>query len=138
MKDKKELCGIFGAFGVPDAGHVTCVGLYALQHRGEESAGIVTSDGQNLSSKLGMGLVGQGVHGLGPVQRNHGNVAVLHGVDDFFVRHRLVTPLAVLPGRLAMSGPGLSSPGHGGLACPNNSIFACGLSMCAAARCAAG
>lgn len=54
MKDK---CGVFGAFGVPDAGQVTYVGLYALQHRGEESAGIVTSDGKSLSSKLGMGLV---------------------------------------------------------------------------------
>ncbi len=77
MKDKKELCGVFGAFGVPDAGHVTCVGLYALQHRGEESSGIVTSDGQNLSSKLGMGLVSK-VFTEEALKDLTGNIAVGH------------------------------------------------------------
>ncbi len=41
----KEECGIFGIFGHPEAAKLTYFGLYALQHRGEESAGIVISDG---------------------------------------------------------------------------------------------
>jgi amidophosphoribosyltransferase len=50
-------CGLFGVFGHPDAARLTYLGLYALQHRGQESAGIVTSDGQRLRLEKGMGLV---------------------------------------------------------------------------------
>ncbi|HET8647887.1 MAG TPA: amidophosphoribosyltransferase, partial [Vicinamibacteria bacterium] len=48
---------LFGVFGHPDAARLTYLGLYALQHRGQESAGIVTSDGQRLRVEKGMGLV---------------------------------------------------------------------------------
>lgn len=51
-------CGLFGIYNHPEAARVTYLGLYALQHRGEESAGIVTSDGNSLYSHKGMGLVG--------------------------------------------------------------------------------
>ena len=58
MIDKpKEECGICGIYGVEDAGLVTYYGLHSLQHRGQESAGIVVSDGVNVRSKKGMGLV---------------------------------------------------------------------------------
>jgi amidophosphoribosyltransferase len=50
-------CGLFGVFGHVDAARLTYLGLYALQHRGQESAGIVTSDGQRLRLEKGMGLV---------------------------------------------------------------------------------
>jgi amidophosphoribosyltransferase len=50
-------CGLFGVFGHADAARLTYLGLYALQHRGQESAGIVTSDGQRLRLEKGMGLV---------------------------------------------------------------------------------
>jgi amidophosphoribosyltransferase len=50
-------CGLFGVFGHPDAARLTYLGLYALQHRGQESAGIVTTDGQRLRLEKGMGLV---------------------------------------------------------------------------------
>ena len=53
----KEHCGLFGVFNHPDAARLTYMGLFSLQHRGEESAGIVASDGQNLVRHLGMGLV---------------------------------------------------------------------------------
>jgi amidophosphoribosyltransferase len=53
----KEACGLFGAFGSPEAAYEVYCGLYALQHRGQESAGIVVSDGRDLSSSKGMGLV---------------------------------------------------------------------------------
>ncbi|MBW2616235.1 MAG: amidophosphoribosyltransferase, partial [Deltaproteobacteria bacterium] len=42
----KDECGIFAVYGHEDAAKLTYFGLYALQHRGQESAGIVTSDGK--------------------------------------------------------------------------------------------
>ncbi|NVL91265.1 MAG: amidophosphoribosyltransferase [Desulfobacterales bacterium] len=53
----KEACGIFGVFGHDDAAKLTYFGLYALQHRGQESAGIVTSTGSSIHEHKGMGLV---------------------------------------------------------------------------------
>ncbi len=52
-----DKCGLFGIFGHPEASHLTYLGLYALQHRGQESAGIVASDGVHLRVEKGMGLV---------------------------------------------------------------------------------
>ncbi|WP_027178828.1 amidophosphoribosyltransferase [Maridesulfovibrio bastinii] len=54
---KKEYCGLFGISGHPEAARMTYFGLYALQHRGQESAGIVTWDGQTIREQKGMGLV---------------------------------------------------------------------------------
>ncbi|HYR56217.1 MAG TPA: amidophosphoribosyltransferase, partial [Myxococcaceae bacterium] len=51
------MCGIFGIFGHDEAAHLTYLGLHALQHRGQESAGIVSSDGQTLHAHRQMGLV---------------------------------------------------------------------------------
>jgi amidophosphoribosyltransferase len=55
----KHYCGVFGVFGHPNAAELTYYGLYALQHRGQESAGIVTSDGKQFHTHRGMGLVSQ-------------------------------------------------------------------------------
>ncbi len=52
-----EECGVFGIFGHADAANLTYLGLYALQHRGQESAGIVSSDGKRLYGEKAMGLV---------------------------------------------------------------------------------
>ncbi len=54
---KKEFCGLFGIYGHPEAAKMAYFGLYALQHRGQESAGIVTWDGQKIREQKGMGLV---------------------------------------------------------------------------------
>lgn len=51
------MCGVFGIYGHEEAANLTYLGLHALQHRGQESAGIVTSDGQRLRSHRSMGLV---------------------------------------------------------------------------------
>jgi amidophosphoribosyltransferase len=50
-------CGVFGVFGHPEAANLTYLGLYALQHRGQESAGIVSSTGQDLYMHKAMGEV---------------------------------------------------------------------------------
>src|SRR3954471_14896715 len=55
----KHYCGVFGVYGHPNAAELTYYGLYALQHRGQESAGIVTSDGHEFHTHKGMGLVSQ-------------------------------------------------------------------------------
>ena len=53
----KHECGVFGVFGRPEASKITYLGLYALQHRGQESAGIVSCDGGRFHRHRDMGLV---------------------------------------------------------------------------------
>ncbi len=50
-------CGIFGVIGAPEASRLTYLGLYSLQHRGQESAGIVSTDGRKMFEHKGLGLV---------------------------------------------------------------------------------
>jgi amidophosphoribosyltransferase len=58
MFDKfKDECGVFGIFGHPEAANMTYLGLYALQHRGQESAGIAASDGEQVRISREMGYV---------------------------------------------------------------------------------
>lgn len=57
----RDHCGVFGIFGHPKAAEMTYLGLFALQHRGEESAGICTSDGKRLYLHKAMGLVGDAI-----------------------------------------------------------------------------
>jgi len=60
MCDKcREECGVFGIFGHEDASRLAYLGLYALQHRGQESAGIVSSNGEKLFAERGMGQVNE-------------------------------------------------------------------------------
>ncbi len=54
-----EECGVFAIFGHPEAANLTYLGLYALQHRGQESAGICSSDGAKLYCHKSMGLVNE-------------------------------------------------------------------------------
>ncbi|MCP4131003.1 MAG: amidophosphoribosyltransferase [bacterium] len=53
----KDECGVFGIYGNPRATNLTYLGLYSLQHRGQESAGIASSDGDHIYRKAGMGKV---------------------------------------------------------------------------------
>lgn len=57
ISEKKESCGLFGIFGAPDAVQETYFGLYSLQHRGQESAGIASSDGESIECYTAMGTV---------------------------------------------------------------------------------
>ncbi|MGA3137240.1 MAG: amidophosphoribosyltransferase, partial [Terracidiphilus sp.] len=55
----REECGVVAIHGHPDAARQAYLGLYALQHRGQESAGIATADGYHLANIKGMGLVSE-------------------------------------------------------------------------------
>src|SRR5208283_995024 len=55
----REECGVMAVYGHPDAARMTYWGLYALQHRGQESAGIASADGVEVSDIKGMGLVSE-------------------------------------------------------------------------------
>jgi len=57
MDKFKDECGVFGIFGHPEAANLTYLGLYALQHRGQESAGIVAADGHRMRVSRAMGQV---------------------------------------------------------------------------------
>ena len=59
MDKFKDECGVFGIFGHPEASNLTYLGLYALQHRGQESAGIVAADGERMRVSRAMGHVAE-------------------------------------------------------------------------------
>lgn len=73
----KHYCGVFGIYGHPNAAEVSYYGLYALQHRGQESAGIVTCDGTEFHAHKGMGLVPQVFRG-NVLQELPGQMAIGH------------------------------------------------------------
>lgn len=78
MFDKyKDECGVFGIFGHPEAANMTYLGLYALQHRGQESAGIVSSNGRQFSSHKDMGLVAD-IFSEDVLKRLSGHAAIGH------------------------------------------------------------
>src|SRR5438552_13425094 len=74
----REECGVFGIFGHPDAAAITALGLHALQHRGQEAAGIVTFDGKRFHSERRLGLVGDTFSGREVIDRLPGMTAIGH------------------------------------------------------------
>jgi amidophosphoribosyltransferase len=74
-----EECGVFGVFGHPGAGALTVLGLHALQHRGQEAAGIVAFDGHQFIAERHQGLVGDIFGGDGKhAEKLVGNFAIGH------------------------------------------------------------
>ena len=73
-----EECGVFGVFGHPEAAAVTALGLHALQHRGQEAAGIVSFDGKRFSSERRLGLVSEHFSKADTIQRLPGAAAIGH------------------------------------------------------------
>ncbi len=74
----REECGVFGIFGHPEAAAITALGLHALQHRGQEAAGIVTYDHGRFHSERRLGLVGDTFSRAEVIERLPGNMAVGH------------------------------------------------------------
>ncbi|MBI5746188.1 MAG: amidophosphoribosyltransferase [Nitrospirae bacterium] len=101
MFDKfKEECGVFGIYGHPEAANLTYLGLYALQHRGQESAGIVSSDGSSFFCEKGMGLVSdifseerlkklQGSMAIGHTRYSTTGESILSNVQPILVNYAL-------------------------------------------------
>src|ERR1700730_17559468 len=73
----KHYCGVLGIYGHPKAAQLTYYGLYALQHRGQESAGIVTCDRGQFHEHRGMGLVSQIFNGS-VLETLKGSMAIGH------------------------------------------------------------
>ncbi len=71
------MCGIFGIYGNSKASYLTYLGLYSLQHRGQEGAGITTSDGENIYIYKKMGLVNE-IFKEDVLQRLKGSIAIGH------------------------------------------------------------
>jgi amidophosphoribosyltransferase len=74
----REECGVFGISGHPDAAAITALGLHALQHRGQEAAGIVAFDGRRFHSERRLGLVGDHFSNAATIERLPGAAAVGH------------------------------------------------------------
>jgi len=77
-KGPMDECGVFGIYGYPEAARVTHHALIALQHRGQESAGIVSSDEKELIIHKGMGLVNDVFEQPASLDKLHGHVAIGH------------------------------------------------------------
>ncbi|PTY77310.1 amidophosphoribosyltransferase [Heyndrickxia sporothermodurans] len=77
LKGLNEECGVFGIWGHPDAAKITYYGLHSLQHRGQEGAGIVVSNGGRLQVLKGEGLVTE-VFNEGKIEKLHGKSAIGH------------------------------------------------------------
>jgi amidophosphoribosyltransferase len=95
----REACGLFGAFDHPDAAKLCYFGLYALQHRGQESAGIAVADGGAIDEYKGMGLVPDvfdmdildGLNGktaIGHVRYSTTGSSIVANAQPLVVRHR--------------------------------------------------
>jgi amidophosphoribosyltransferase len=74
----REECGVFGIYGHPEAAAITALGLHALQHRGQEAAGIVSYDGSRFHSERRLGLVGDTFSRREVIDRLPGHVAIGH------------------------------------------------------------
>jgi len=92
----REECGVFGIYGHQDAAALTALGLHALQHRGQEAAGIVSFDGERFQTERRLGLVGdhfssekvinrlQGSSALGHVRYSTTGETILRNVQPLF------------------------------------------------------
>ncbi len=74
----REECGVFGILGHPQAAALTALGLHALQHRGQEAAGIVAFDGERFHAERRMGLVGDHFSSAATIERLPGSAAMGH------------------------------------------------------------
>ena len=74
----REECGVFGIYGHADAATLTALGLHALQHRGQEAAGIVSFDGERFQTERRLGLVGDHFSNAKVIDRLQGRAALGH------------------------------------------------------------
>ncbi|MEM0898599.1 MAG: amidophosphoribosyltransferase [Pseudomonadota bacterium] len=114
----REECGVFGILGHPDSSALTALGLHALQHRGQEAAGIVTYDGQQFYSERRMGLVGDHYTKPELLNRLPGDMSIGH------VRYSTTGETA-----LRNVQPLFAELNEGGIAIAHNGNFTNGLTL---------
>ena len=73
-----EECGVFGVFGHDEAAALTALGLHALQHRGQEAAGIISFDGEQFHDHRALGLIGDNFNSENIIKQLRGSLAVGH------------------------------------------------------------
>ena len=78
IKGLNEECGVFGVFGAPEANHLAYLGLHTLQHRGQEGAGIVTTDGTEMYQYRNRGLLAQVFKNQADLDHLVGDAAIGH------------------------------------------------------------
>jgi amidophosphoribosyltransferase len=111
-----DACGVFGIFGEPDAARLTWLGLHALQHRGQEGAGIAVSNGQDLSCRKGQGRLDEalpepaldgmvGGAAIGHVRYGTAGGATMENVQPLLVRSRGGAVCIAHNGNLTNAGP---------------------------------
>ncbi|MDO9565665.1 MAG: amidophosphoribosyltransferase [Candidatus Desulfaltia sp.] len=99
LEKPREACGLFGLCGYPEAARITYFGLYALQHRGQESAGIATANNKNITAHKGMGLVPdvfenihleqlKGESAIGHVRYSTTGSSILSNAQPFVIHYR--------------------------------------------------
>lgn len=112
LEQKREYCGVFGIFDHEHAVEMTYLGLYALQHRGEESCGIAVSNGKRINQLTGMGLVPEvlekkelkGLKGraaIGHVRYSTTGSSILKNAQPFHINHRKYSVSIAHNGNLA-------------------------------------
>lgn len=95
----REACGVFGIYGHPEAAKMSYFGMYALQHRGQESAGIAVTQNKSIVTHKGMGLVPdvfdmaqmdelEGKSAIGHVRYSTTGSSILSNAQPFVVHHK--------------------------------------------------
>lgn len=111
LQRPRESCGLFGIYGNPEASKLSYFGLYALQHRGQESAGIAVVKNKNIVHHKGMGLVSdvfdmpilnhlKGKSAIGHVRYSTTGSSILLNAQPFVVRHKKKSYAVALNGNL--------------------------------------
>jgi len=111
LQRPRESCGLFGIYGNPEASKLSYFGLYALQHRGQESAGIAVVKNKNIVHHEGMGLVSdvfdmpilnhlKGKSAIGHVRYSTTGSSILSNAQPFVVRHKKKSYAVALNGNL--------------------------------------
>ena len=111
LQRPRESCGLFGIYGNPEASKLSYFGLYALQHRGQESAGIAVVKNKNIVHHKGMGLVSdvfdmpilnhlKGKSAIGHVRYSTTGSSILSNAQPFVVHHKKKSYAVALNGNL--------------------------------------
>jgi len=106
-----ENCGIFAIFGAKKASELTYLGLYALQHRGQEASGIVSSDGSRLYQRKGMGQVNEVFESKEILSSLRGEMAIGH---NRYSTTGSSTVANIQPLQITYKGDRLLAVGHNG------------------------